>query len=86
MIGKKKLSTIRGELRSALRKSGSNAVAAIDSKIRESQKQSKVTDKHSRSLELLRGALAQLVENQPRKSRRSPRAKLTKKVNVGTTR
>ncbi|MCI0377050.1 MAG: hypothetical protein L0215_05565 [Gemmataceae bacterium] len=72
MIGAKKLSTIRKELRAAFAREKKNPIASLDRKIRELCKNKPAT-KESRSLLLLRDALAQVVEVKvPRRRRRQP--------------
>jgi hypothetical protein len=73
MIGTKKLSTIREELRKALAKEKSNPIPALDRKLRRLGKKAK-----SRSLVLMRGALAQLVKDQPQKPRQRRMKRTTK--------
>jgi hypothetical protein len=70
MIGKKKLSTIRTELRVALAKEAKNPTAALDRKLRK-------LGNEKRSLVLLHGALGQL-ESEPLKPPRARRAKRSK--------
>ena len=78
MIGNKKLTTIREELRTAFATEGSNPIAALDRKIRKLKKNNKSAEKELRSLRLLRNALAQVVEDKPHK--RPSRAKRMKKA------
>ncbi len=73
MIGTKKLSTIREELRTALAKERTNPIAALDRKLR---KLGNVTK--SRSVLLLRDALAQLVKDKPQKPRQRRIKRATK--------
>lgn len=79
MIGNKPLSTIREELRSAFAEDGANPIAGLDRKLRKLKK-TKSGGKESRSLVLLRNALAQLVEEKPRKRKQSAGAKRTKRA------
>ena len=80
MMGNKKLSTIREELREALERVGTNPIAELDRKIRKLQKNSDSLERDSRSLLLLRNALAQVVEEQPRERQIAPRSKSKKKT------
>lgn len=85
MMGNKKLSTIREELREALARVGTNPIAGLDRKIRKLQQNSNPLERDSRSLLLLRDALAQVVEEQPRERQITPRKK-TKKTTLKTKR
>ena len=80
MMGNKKLSTIREELREALERVGTNPIAELDRKICKLQKNSDSLERDSRSLLLLRNALAQVVEEQPRERQIAPRSKSKKKT------
>lgn len=75
MMGNKKLSTIRKELRAAAAVAKSNPIAALDRRIRKLSKNSTPSAKQTRSLVLLRNALAQVVENQLQ-----PRARTRRKT------
>jgi hypothetical protein len=79
LIGTKTLSTIREELRAAFAEEGVNPIAALDRKLRKLKK-AKAGGKESRSLVLLRNALAQLVEEKPRKRDQSAQTKRSKRV------
>src|SRR5258707_828340 len=78
MTGPKKLAAIREELRAAFAAAGANPIPALDRKIRKLSKNSKAGEKELPSLGLLRNALAQVIEDNPPKPLRSPRAKRTK--------
>jgi len=78
MIGDKKLSTIRAELKAALAAERSNPIAALDKKIRKLNKQS--SSDQTRSLVLLRGALAQLAHEPTQRRRRVSRTKHAKRA------
>jgi hypothetical protein len=77
MIGSKKLSEIRDELRAAMAAGGSNVIASLDRRIRTLKRKS-ASAKEARSLLLLRSALARVIEEKPR--RRSRRGTRTKKT------
>lgn len=80
MMGNKKLSTIRAELRAAMAAETSNPIAALERKIRKLYKNSKSNGKPARSLELLRGALAQVAEEKPQDRPRASRTKRARKA------
>ena len=80
MMGSKKLSTIRAELRAAFAAEISNPIAALDRKIRKLTKDSKSNGKPAGALELLRGALAQVAEEKPQDSPRASRTKRARKA------
>ena len=79
MIGTKKLSTIRDELRAAYAAEGANPIASLDRKLRKLEK-ARPAGKISRSLVLLRNALSQLVVGKPQKPVLPLRSKRTKKA------
>ncbi len=79
MIGSKKLSEIREELRLAFAAEGYNPIADLDREIRSLEKSTTGKAKGLKSLQLLRGAIAQVVE-EPKKPARSKRARATKKA------
>jgi hypothetical protein len=79
MIGAKKLSTIREELRAAFAEQGANPIVALDRKLR-SLKKSQAAGKETRALVLLRNALAQVVEDKTPSGRKSARTKTKKKA------
>lgn len=85
MMGNKKLPTIREELRAALAGDGTNPIAGLDRKIRKLQKNSDSLERDSRSLLLLRDALAQVVDEQLQQRQITPRKK-TKKTTLKTKR
>lgn len=62
MIGSKKLSAIREELRAALVAEGVNPIASLDRRIRNAKKNPSSAQREFRSLTLLRNTLARLVE------------------------
>ena len=79
MIGAKKLSTIREELRAAFAEQSANPIAALDRKLR-NLKKSQAAGKETRALVLLRNALAQVVEGKPPTGRKSARTRTKKKA------
>jgi hypothetical protein len=78
MIGRTKLSEIREELRQAFAAEGYNPIADLDREIRKLEKSKSGKPRGLRSLQLLRGALAQVID-EPKKPARSKRARTTKK-------
>jgi hypothetical protein len=80
MMGNEKLSTIREKLRATFAREGSNPIASLDRRIRRLKKDPRSAEADLRSLFRLRSALAQVVEDKPRKSVRPARAKPTKKA------
>jgi hypothetical protein len=80
MMGNKKLSTIRAELRAAMAAETSSPFAALDRSIRKLTKNSESNGKPARSLVMLRNALAQIAEDEPRDRPRGSRTKRAKKV------
>jgi hypothetical protein len=82
MIGSKKLSTIRQELRAAMVAEGANPIVSLDRRIRELKKNSKSPAKESRTLVLLRDALADLAKEKPRKRPRPARTKRANRVSA----
>jgi hypothetical protein len=80
MMGNKKLSTIREELREAFAAKGLNPITALDRKIRKLQKSKSGQVQGLKSVQLLRNALAQIVEEKPAKPVRPRSMKRTKKV------
>jgi hypothetical protein len=76
-----KLSTIREKLRAAFTREGSDPIASLDRRIRKLKKLPRSAETELGSLDLLRSALAQVVEDKPqRKSARPARDKRTKKA------
>jgi hypothetical protein len=65
MMGDKKLSIIRAQLRKRFAEEGVNPIAALDRRLRRLQKE-KPNGKEPRALRLLRNALSQVVDDQPR--------------------
>ncbi len=80
MMGDKKLSEIRGELREAFARERSNPIASLDRKIRKLEKSPKSAKGELRSLLLLRNALAQVVQAKPQKRARPSRVKRPSKT------
>jgi hypothetical protein len=80
MMGDKKLSEIRAELRAAFARDGFNPIASLDRRIRKLKKSPKSAEAELRSLFLLRNALAQVVEDKPPKRARPSRAKRASKA------
>jgi hypothetical protein len=84
MMGNKKLSEIRAELRAAFARDGFNPIASLDRKIRKLEKNPKTAKTEAkaelRSLFLLRNALAQVVDDKPPKRSRPSRAKRPSKA------
>ena len=79
MIGAKKLSTIREELRQAFAASDYNPLEELDREIRKLEKSKTGKAQGLKSLQLLRGALAQVID-EPKKPARAKRARTTKKA------
>lgn len=79
MIGNKKLSEIREELREAAGNSGINPIAALELQIRKMKKRPMSAQQGLRSLILVRDALARAAEKAAN-LHRSPRRTRTKKA------
>lgn len=79
MIGRKKPSEIREELRQVFAAEACNAIEDLDREIRKLEKSKAGRPKGLKSLELLRGALTQVVDD-PKKSARSKRRRTAKKA------
>ena len=80
MMGNKKLSTIREELREAFAAKGVNPITALDRKIRKLQKSKSGQAGGLKSLQLLRNALTRVVEEIPPKPVRPRSMRPTKKA------
>lgn len=80
MMGDKRLSTIKEELREAFAKEGYNPIASLDRKIRKLSKGSKTAKQDSRALHLLRGAIAQVIDDKTAQRIQTSRTKRTKKA------
>jgi hypothetical protein len=80
MMGNKKLSAVREEVRAAFEAEGCNPIATLDRRIRKLKAAGKSEEDKSRALALLRGALAQVITEQPAKRVRSARTKRTTKA------
>ena len=79
MMGNKKLSEIRAELRAAFAKEGYNPIPSLERRIRKLQKNANSAAAELRSLILARNALAQVV-GEPKKPARPSRAKRPSKA------
>lgn len=80
MMGNKKLSAIREELREAYATEGGKPIAALDRKLRKLEKSKSGQTQGLKSLQLLRNALAQLVEEKPATPARPRSVRRTKKA------
>ena len=78
MMGNKKLSTIKEELREAFAKEGSNPIIELDREIRKLKKSKSAKKVGLRSLQMLRNALAQVVDEPTAKPAPTPRRKKAK--------
>lgn len=75
MMGNKKLSEIRAELRAAFAKEGYNPIPSLERRIRKLKKNPQSAAAELRSLILVRNALAQVVDDKPKKRSRPSRTK-----------
>jgi hypothetical protein len=80
MIGEKKLSTIRRELRAALVKGRVNPLISLDQEIRRLQRNPGSARNRPRSLQLLRNALQGLVVPQMQKPQRAKEARRVRRA------
>jgi len=78
MMGNKKLSSIREDLREAFAQEGGKRIAELDREIRELQKSKSAKKVGLESLITLRNALAQVVDEPAPKPARAPRRKKAK--------
>jgi hypothetical protein len=80
MMGSKKLSSIREELRAAFARQGSNPIMSLDRRILNLKKKPGSTENDLRLLVLLRDALAQVVQHKRQETVRPPRAKRARRA------